>query len=1091
MTTMRFLPALFALFLILAPPAWGQPVTWQELTNTQYSESAAICGKPGALPAPNCVPPSFSQGSSSQYAIDAWVDGDYAPSLGMFIVPRGGGHADGKGNQVVGFNLGLLKWELLTPPSLNGPTLTGSMLEPRAIYADGTPSSVHSYGALAWMDWLTKMWSAGGIYYSPGGESSPHRTWWWDALAPQTPTSAWALKQTRPCGYGVYAVSDELRQRILFRCSAGMYAYTPAADPGPAPETTLATDFLVGQTTLMVTSTSGFPLPTSAFPTAGVFRVKLSNSLGTVFRVTSVAGNVFTGVAETGIQNALVGTNGIRVTLELPAGAPSAYTMIYSQPIVGESARALNAATGEVYSVSAQAGGGLAVQRGNVTPGLPVAAAKEVTLVTAGGPPSTSGMALLWDAGRLWTLGPAPVAGRSTLWSISPANCGGAAPQAPCQWVQHLASDGVYSLAADTAHGTWRKLFRHGCHFYHVAGGAKNVWKATPPGPTDTCGAPPPPPTATLTLTSTGSTGAGTLTGSGDYLLGAVAAVAAAPEAGSAAGPVTGDAGCQLGAVTMNASKTCNIPLLDVQPPAVGVVSPTPNQLVKAPVPVTVLVTDNRPGVTTTVLLDDHPFSEPTINPAELAEGFHTLVVVGTDAAGLATPVSVPFVTVQCPVCPVATETLTVAKAGTGAGTVTGGGIYAVGAPVTAVSAQPAAGSALTGIAPALCAQKPSFPMPATPLTCTASFELLPPPVPIPPGTAPVAGLQRRTWKGIPAGPMGWTHKHTRLIHDSKRGLMVLAGGDGTGPEGDSFTGQNVFSINLALSATWTKLHGYCPPAGGQMPARPDDMTWGYDPKRDVGVAMPAYYGGAGSATACPGFVWDTLKLPYTFHFDSNQWQRSSLPTPAGGWGGDLHTHYGVLDPTTDAVYRFHYACGVQIIPLDGSAGACVALTFPAGTPVVSNANNLNNDQPAIDVAGRAIYAISRPLRALVKWSITERKVVELIPLPATWVAPSGEFGGWEYETYLAFDSKNRVLMNPNTVGYGGTMINSTSGVNRGVNFYWVDKPRNADGSTKTWEWEAAPAAVSGNALGYDATNNVFLFLGRSATRQQWLYRVE
>lgn len=128
--------------------------------------------------------------------------------------------------------------------------------------------------------------------------------------------------------------------------------------------------------------------------------------------------------------------------------------------------------------------------------------------------------------------------------------------------------------------------------------------------------------------------------------------------------------------------------------------------------------------------------------------------------------------------------------------------------------------------------------------------------------------------------------------------------------------------------------------------------------------------------------------------------------------------------------------------------------------------------------------------------------------MPTTWVRPFSDYGGGDYETHLAFDSKNRVLLHPNDISYGcgpstnacaptsqGTLIDSTAcspkcspgtgttPVNRGVYFFSVD--------TKQWEWEAAPtgAKVSGNILGYDAANNVFLYLGRSPTNQAWLYR--
>ncbi len=71
------------------------------------------------------------------------------------------------------------------------------------------------------------------------------------------------------------------------------------------------------------------------------------------------------------------------------------------------------------------------------------------------------------------------------------------------------------------------------------------------------------------------------------------------------------------------------------------------------------------------------------------------------------------------PPTPVTQYTLTIQTAGTGTGTTTGAGTYAAGYTVT-LTATPATGSTFTGWAPVPCA--PSFPMPATALTCTATF---------------------------------------------------------------------------------------------------------------------------------------------------------------------------------------------------------------------------------------------------------------------------------------------------------------------------------------------------------------------------------
>ena len=68
------------------------------------------------------------------------------------------------------------------------------------------------------------------------------------------------------------------------------------------------------------------------------------------------------------------------------------------------------------------------------------------------------------------------------------------------------------------------------------------------------------------------------------------------------------------------------------------------------------------------------------------------------------------------------TYTLTLTKTGSGSGTVSGGGSYAAGATVT-LTATPDAGTTFAGWSPSPCA--PSFTMPASNLTCTATFNAI------------------------------------------------------------------------------------------------------------------------------------------------------------------------------------------------------------------------------------------------------------------------------------------------------------------------------------------------------------------------------
>jgi len=736
--------------------------SWRELPGTKLKDAWASWGQPESLPGGSL--------SGASAIINAWNSGALDTKRGMFVIPRTGGHADWAGNQVVGFDLSVLKWRLLRSPSANYPRLIPSNPGSTYInpYSDGTPASVHTYDAVEYLPTVDRIWSAGGIYWSPGGESAPPKTWWWN------PTSTeWEAKTTRPGGYGTSSRWVGFMERLLVRTGAGLYSYDPKGDSY-----------------------------------AELFRSALPGSPSTM-------------AVDEGQRKVHRFVNGKLSVIDLR------------------------------------------------NPG-----AKE-SLLDVSGETSflrLSGIAVIFDRGKLIAFGLAPDADRGAVFVIDPATRVA---------TRHSPPDDTQP-PRPTSQGVWKRFFEYRGYYWAITQWNDNVWVFNP-GPT-------------------GLTQSRVVVPSSRW-----------SEAGQAPLPVS-PAGAE-------STRT------DERPPRVSV--PTP------------MLTQARSQV-----------------------------------------------------------------------------------PVSSQSV----------------------------------------------GATPLAGLQPRTWTPIPAGPMGYTSKHTRLIHDSRRGRMVLAGGDGTGPEGDSYTGQNVFAIDLAQSATWMTLHGFCAPPGGVQPSRPDNVTWVYDPKRDQAVVMPAYYGA--TPTKCPGIVDDPVKRPYTFDFVANRWALSPIPSPVGGWGGDLHNHFGVLDPVTDAVYRFHLSCGMQIVPLDGTTGACHRLSFSGRA--VSNMWNLSNDQPAIDVQGRAIYAISRVLKAIVKWSITDKKVVELIPLPPAWVAPGGEFGGWEYETYLAFDSKNRVLLHPNTSGYGGVSKSP-------LGLYHVD--------TKRWESEPVPPEVTGNTLGYDATNDVFLFLGRNAAKSFWLYR--
>jgi len=212
-----------------SPP--GDPGLWTELSDTRFDRSPAICGQPGAAAAPACLPSSLPAGGNDEVAnaITAWVSGDYDGSRGWLIIPRGGGHADWAGNQVIAFDVPNGRWRLVTPTSFAAVRMSSSTASTEYTnpYADGSPASVHSYDAVAWMPWIDQMWSSGGIYWSPGGQSD-RNTFWWDPNGEGL--AAWTAKAPRPGGYATTAVADVAEKRLWVRYNGGFAAYDPTTD---------------------------------------------------------------------------------------------------------------------------------------------------------------------------------------------------------------------------------------------------------------------------------------------------------------------------------------------------------------------------------------------------------------------------------------------------------------------------------------------------------------------------------------------------------------------------------------------------------------------------------------------------------------------------------------------------------------------------------------------------------------------------------------------------------------------------------------------------------------------------------------------
>jgi hypothetical protein len=334
-----------------------------------------------------------------------------------------------------------------------------------------------------------------------------------------------------------------------------------------------------------------------------------------------------------------------------------------------------------------------------------------------------------------------------------------------------------------------------------------------------------------------------------------------------------------------------------------------------------------------------------------------------------------------------------------------------------------------------------------------------------------------RTWisRPLPTGTAGpsptpYGSKHTRLLYDSRRGRMVLTGGDYFNAHISSNGSQMVWAIDLASgpAPAWTLIGPWC--NGPVQPGRPDTVGWVYDSIRDRAVILPGYFfANEGASSGCDGVV--DSKESMFFNFSTNKWSAAPYGPPPGGWGGDIGASFAVYDPGSDSVYRFRWGGRnlMEILSLEKNKWSVV--DPGAGS-------DLNRDQSVIDVKGKSIYAISRRLRVVLRYSIPSRSIVESIALPPDTPLPDSA----DFETHLAFDPINRVLLYPSTRDFGGRVYR--------LGIYHVDKKR--------WEWEAVPQSghpVQGNVVGFDIGNNVMMLYGGKAGSDVeppsvfWLYR--
>lgn len=156
--------------------------------------------------------------------IGNWSGGAFDTKRDRLLI-WGGGHFAYAGNEIYAFDMTALRWTRINDPSLSVDTDYRAGDE---IYADGTPRSNHTYGALQYIPTIDRFCSFGTSANFPASRGGP-TTWAFDFTANQ-----WERKSSAPgFGFGASSAWDPVTRKVWIRINGkeGMLAqWDPAKD---------------------------------------------------------------------------------------------------------------------------------------------------------------------------------------------------------------------------------------------------------------------------------------------------------------------------------------------------------------------------------------------------------------------------------------------------------------------------------------------------------------------------------------------------------------------------------------------------------------------------------------------------------------------------------------------------------------------------------------------------------------------------------------------------------------------------------------------------------------------------------------------
>lgn len=616
--------ALLAVFLALPVRTSAQ---WTELPGTAFTPFAQSSGL-------QTLHQGCHASGGVNTIVEAWNTAVYRN--GRLYLVRLGGHADSCLNGTYSVALDSpYAWRIDVTPSnkytpLNTPN--GVFSNP---YPNSTPqdaASVHSYNSqflITSGPHAGKIYSGGGIYWSPGGSSVPHITILVNPDAGPDLNNAYERKATRPGGYGVTSAWNPVRNRGILFLSSEVREYDPVTDTYPLLFTASGASTSASPVAISPDGQTAFFIFGSGAVGTRLKRVDYATAATTKYQtLTTVGGAGLEDQTAPGLlwdANSLIAygttvvggvTKGVVFRLQNPlnCGKSGLPNCLWEKILPGDNVLPPRIHANGLYSRFVRHGCQYFVltdATNNVWSYLP-----PWTTDTCGPPPPPQFPVTTAvnppQSGTLTSAPPNPVTVGATVTLSRTQNVG----WAPNGYSGDAVCADSFTMPANAVSCT-----------------AENV-----------------PIMVNLVINTVGPV---TTTGQGSYQLGTQATLTATPAAGFGNVTVSGDPGCQLGSITMDANKTCTVTATDIQPPTVTITSPTANQIIKQAgvFPITFTATDNVGVTGTTCKVAGQVVDCAGWNTTGMADGIVTVEVTAVDAAGNSTTATQSVIIALC-VCP-------------------------------------------------------------------------------------------------------------------------------------------------------------------------------------------------------------------------------------------------------------------------------------------------------------------------------------------------------------------------------------------------------------------------------------------------------